>query len=237
MKYRRVLLKISGEALKGDEKKLIIDSNFLDKVAQSIKLMVSKGVQVSVVIGAGNIFRGKLADDIGIEHSVADYMGMLGTIINCLALQSALENADVECRVMSSIQINAVCEPYYRRKAIHHLEKGIVTIFAGGTGNPYFTTDTTASLRAIEINADAILMAKNGVEGVYSDDPRVNPDAVLYKTLTYNDLYKKKLGVMDHTAVSMLLDKDIDTIVFSMQDLDNFSKIIDGEQIGTRITK
>ena len=237
MKYRRVLLKISGEALKGDEKKLIIDSNFLDKVAQSIKLMASKGVQVSVVIGAGNIFRGKLADDIGIEHSVADYMGMLGTIINCLALQSALENADVECRVMSSIQINAVCEPYYRRKAIHHLEKGIVTIFAGGTGNPYFTTDTTASLRAIEINADAILMAKNGVEGVYSDDPRVNPDAVLYKTLTYNDLYKKKLGVMDHTAVSMLLDKDIDTIVFSMQDLDNFSKIIDGEQIGTRITK
>lgn len=237
MKYRRVLLKISGEALKGDEKKLIIDSNFLDKVAQSIKLMASKGVQVSVVIGAGNIFRGKLADDIGIEHSVADYMGMLGTIINCLALQSALENADVECRVMSSIQINAVCEPYYRRKAIHHLEKGIVTIFAGGTGNPYFTTDTTASLRAIEINADAILMAKNGVEGVYSDDPRVNPDAELYKTLTYNDLYKKKLGVMDHTAVSMLLDKDIDTIVFSMQDLDNFSKIIDGEQIGTRITK
>ena len=237
MRYKRVLLKISGEALKGDETKLIIDSNFLEKVAKSIKLMTNKGVQVSVVIGAGNIFRGKLADDIGIEHSVADYMGMLGTIINCLALQSALENEGVDCRVMSAIQINAVCEPYIRRKAIHHLEKGIVTIFAGGTGNPYFTTDTTASLRAIEINADAILMAKNGVAGVYSADPKTNPNAVLYTKLTYSDLHKKQLGVMDQTAVSMLLDKNIDTIVFSMQDLDNFSKVIDGEQIGTTITK
>ena len=237
MKYKRVLLKISGEALKGNEPKLIIDSAFLEKVAKSIKIMVDKGVQVSVVIGAGNIFRGKLADDIGIEHSVADYMGMLGTIINCLALQSALENEKVECRVMSAIQINAVCEPYIRRKAIHHLEKGIVTIFAGGTGNPYFTTDTTASLRAIEINANAILMAKNGVDGVYSDDPNVNPDAVLFKKLTYGELFKKNLGVMDQTAVSMLLKKDIDTIVFSMQDLDNFSRVIDGEDIGTKITK
>lgn len=237
MKYKRVLLKISGEALKGDEQKLIIDSKFLEKVAKSIKLMVEKGVQVSVVIGAGNIFRGKLADDIGIEHSVADYMGMLGTIINCLALQSALENENLECRVMSAIQINAVCEPYIRRKAIHHLEKGIVTIFAGGTGNPYFTTDTTASLRAIEINADAILMAKNGVDGVYSDDPKTNPNAVFIKKLTYSELYKQKLGVMDHTAVSMLLNKNIDTIVFSMQDLDNFSKVIDGEDIGTVITR
>lgn len=237
MKYKRVLLKISGEALKGDEPKLIIDSNFLEKVAKSIKIMVDKGVQVSVVIGAGNIFRGKLADDIGIEHSVADYMGMLGTIINCLALQSALENEKVECRVMSAIQINAVCEPYIRRKAIHHLEKGIVTIFAGGTGNPYFTTDTTASLRAIEINAEAILMAKNGVDGVYSDDPKVNPNAELYEKLTYSELFKKKLGVMDHTAVSMLLNKNIDTIVFSMQDLDNFSRVVDGESIGTIITK
>lgn len=237
MKYKRVLLKISGEALKGNEPKLIIDSTFLEKVAKSIKIMVDKGVQVSVVIGAGNIFRGKLADDIGIEHSVADYMGMLGTIINCLALQSALENEKVECRVMSAIQINAVCEPYIRRKAIHHLEKGIVTIFAGGTGNPYFTTDTTASLRAIEINANAILMAKNGVDGVYSDDPKVNPDAVLFKKLTYGELFKKNLGVMDQTAVSMLLKKDIDTIVFSMQDLDNSSRVIDGEDIGTKITK
>ena len=236
MKYKRVLLKISGEALKGDEKKLIIDSKFLEKVAKSIKLMTTKGVQVSVVIGAGNIFRGKLATDIGIEHSVADYMGMLGTIINCLALQSALENESVECRVMSAIQVNAVCEPYIRRKAIHHLEKGIVTIFAGGTGNPYFTTDTTSSLRAIEINADAILMAKNGVDGVYDDDPRKNPNAKLFDKLTYQELYQKNLGVMDHTAVSMLLDKNIDTIVFSMQNLDNFSKIIDGEPIGTKIS-
>lgn len=236
MKYNRVLLKISGEALKDKTGNMIIDSEFLSKVASSIKIMVDKGVEVAVVIGAGNIFRGKLAADIGIEHSVADYMGMLGTIINCLALQSALENQNVNCRVMSAIQVNEVCEPYIRRKAIHHLQKKIVTIFAGGTGNPYFTTDTTASLRAIEINADAILMAKNGVEGVYSADPKVDKKAVLYKHLTYQEIFEKNLSVMDQTAVAMLKEKNINTIVFSMQNLDNFSKIIDGEDIGTTIS-
>lgn len=237
MKYKRVLLKISGEALKDKDGKMIIDSEFLGRVAQSIKIMHDKGTEVAVVIGAGNIFRGKLAKDIKIEHSVADYMGMLGTIINSLALQSALENINIECRVMSAIEVDAVCEPYIRRRAISHLEKGIITIFAGGTGNPYFTTDTTASLRAIEINADAILMAKNGVEGVYSEDPRVNADAILYSKLSYEELYKKNLAVMDHTAVAMLLEKNIDTIVFSMQNLDNFSKIIEGEPVGTLISK
>lgn len=237
MKYKRVLLKISGEALKDKNGQMIIDSKFLGRVAQAIKIMVDSHVEVAVVIGAGNIFRGKLADEIKIEHSVADYMGMLGTIINSLALQSALENIGLDCRVMSAIKVNAVCEPYIRRKALSHLEDGIVTIFAGGTGNPYFTTDTTASLRAIEINADAILMAKNGVEGVYDMDPKEHAEAKMYNKLTYEELYQKNLGVMDHTAVAMLLDKDIKTIVFSMQNLDNFSKIINGEDVGTLISK
>lgn len=236
MKYKRIILKLSGEALKGNDQ-TIIDSELLDQVASAIKLMTTKGVQVAVVIGAGNIFRGKLADSIGIEHSVADYMGMLGTIINSLALQSALENIDVSCRVMSSIAINAVCEPYIRRKAVSHLNKGLVTIFAGGTGNPYFTTDTTATLRALEINANAILMAKNGVEGVYSSDPKTDKDAVLIKHLTFEELYNRNLKVMDHTAVAMMLDQNIDIRLFSMNNIENFDKVIDGdESIGTTVS-
>ena len=185
MKYKRVVLKLSGEALKNKKEQTIIDSVLLNKVAEAIQLLTKAGIQVAVVIGAGNIFRGKLASEIGIEHSVADYMGMLGTIINSLALQSALENIGVECRVMSSIEVDAVCEKYIQRKAISHLEKGMVTIFAGGTGNPYFTTDTTATLRAIEINADAILMAKNGVEGVFDKDPTKYKDAKLIDKITF----------------------------------------------------
>ena len=236
MKYKRIILKLSGEALKGNDQ-TIIDSELLDQVASAIKLMTTKGVQVAVVIGAGNIFRGKLADSIGIEHSVADYMGMLGTIINSLALQSVLENIDVSCRVMSSIAINAVCEPYIRRKAVSHLNKGLVTIFAGGTGNPYFTTDTTATLRALEINANAILMAKNGVEGVYSSDPKTDKDAVLIKHLTFEELYNRNLKVMDHTAVAMMLDQNIDIRLFSMNNIENFDKVIDGdESIGTTVS-
>ena len=237
MKYKRVVLKLSGEALKDKQEQMIIDSRLLDKVAQAIKLMQNKGVQVAVVIGAGNIFRGKLADSIGIEHSVADYMGMLGTIINSLALQSALENINVPCRVMSSIEVNAVCEPYIRRKAIAHLENGYVTIFAGGTGNPYFTTDTTATLRATEVNADAILMAKNGVEGIYTDDPVKNKDATLIKHITYKELYNRNLGVMDRTAVAMMLDQNIDIRVFSMNNIENFVKVIDGDEtVGTTVS-
>ncbi len=235
MKYKRVVLKLSGEALKNKKEQTIIDSVLLNKVAEAIQLLTKAGIQVAVVIGAGNIFRGKLASEIGIEHSVADYMGMLGTIINSLALQSALENIGVECRVMSSIEVDAVCEKYIRRKAISHLEKGMVTIFAGGTGNPYFTTDTTATLRAIEINADAILMAKNGVEGVFDKDPTKYKDAKLIDKITFEDLYKKNLGVMDHTAVAMMLNQKIEIRVFSMDDLNNFKKVIDGENIGTII--
>ena len=235
MKYKRVVLKLSGEALKNKKEQTIIDSVLLNKVAEAIQLLTKAGIQVAVVIGAGNIFRGKLASEIGIEHSVADYMGMLGTIINSLALQSALENIGVECRVMSSIEVDAVCEKYIRRKAISHLEKGMVTIFAGGTGNPYFTTDTTATLRAIEINADAILMAKNGVEGVFDKDPTKYKDAKLIDKITFEDLYKKNLGVMDYTAVAMMLNQKIEIRVFSMDDLNNFKKVIDGENIGTII--
>lgn len=235
MKYKRVLVKLSGEALKDKTEQQIIDAKLLDKIAESIKLLVDEKIQVAIVIGAGNIFRGKLATDIGIEHSVADYMGMLGTIINSLALQSALENIGIECRVMSSIEVDAVCEKYIRRKALSHLEKGIVTIFAGGTGNPYFTTDTTATLRAIEINVDAILMAKNGVDGVYDKDPTKNNDAKLIKKLTYSELYEMNLGVMDHTAVAMMLNQNIDIRVFSMDDVKNFKRVIDGENIGTII--
>jgi uridylate kinase len=238
MKYNRIVLKLSGEALKDKQEQMIIDSKLLDQVAQAIKIMREKGVQVAVVIGAGNIFRGKLADSIGIEHSVADYMGMLGTIINSLALQSALENIDVPCRVMSSIEVNAVCEPYIRRKAIAHLDKGYVTIFAGGTGNPYFTTDTTATLRATEINADAILMAKNGVEGIYTADPLVDKNAQLIHHITFGELYNRNLAVMDKTAVAMMLDQNIDIRVFSMNNIENFAKVIDGDDsVGTTVSK
>lgn len=237
MKYKRVVLKLSGEALKCSSDETIIDAELLKKVANAIKIMHDKGVQIAIVIGAGNIFRGKLAESIGIEHSVADYMGMLGTIINSLALQSAIENSGLECRVMSSIEVKAVSEPYIRRRALSHLEKGIVTIFAGGTGNPYFTTDTTATLRAIEIEADAILMAKNGVEGIYSADPRTDSSAKLLRHLTYEELYEKNLKVMDHTAVAMMLEQNIDIRVFSMLDTKNFEKIIDGEDIGTTVSR
>ena len=237
MKYNRIVLKLSGEALKSHAEQMIIDSVKLESIAQVIKQLVDKKVQVSVVIGAGNIFRGKLAEKIGIEHSVADYMGMLGTIINCVALQSALENIDVRCRVMSSIQVNAVCEPYIRRKAISHLNKGIVTIFAGGTGNPYFTTDTTATLRAREINADAILMAKNGVEGIMDSDPKENKDAKLIRKISFQELYDRNLAVMDRTAVAMMEGTNIDLRVFNMDNLDNFLKVIEGdESVGTTVT-
>ena len=236
MKYKRIVLKLSGEALKSKTDQTIIDSEKLDNVARAIKILVNKGVQVSVVIGAGNIFRGKLAEKIGIEHSVADYMGMLGTIINCLGLQSALENIDVKCRVMSSIEVDAVCEPYIRRKAISHLNKGIVTIFAGGTGNPYFTTDTTAALRAKEINADAILMAKNGVDGIFTADPKADPKAELIKNISYEELFNKNLEVMDRTAVAMLEGSNVDLRVFNMDNLENFEKVIDGDEtVGTTV--
>lgn len=233
--YKRIVIKFSGEALADHENSMILDNEKLSRVASVVKNVVAAGVEVAVVVGAGNIWRGRLAEKIGIEQATADYMGMLGTIINAMAIQSALEQAGVESRVMSSINVNQVCEPYLRRKALHHLEKNIVTIFAGGTGNPYFTTDTTATLRALEVGAEAILMAKNGVDGVFDDDPRTNKDAKLIEHLSYRELIAKKLKVMDLTAAAMLEGQNVTIRVFNMDNPDNVSKVLSGEKVGTVI--
>jgi len=234
--YKRIVIKFSGEALADTAKGSILDQEKLAKVAKAVKSVVDAGVQVGIVVGAGNIWRGRLAEKIGIEQATADYMGMLGTIINAMAVQSALEQAGITCRVMSSINVNQVCEPYLRRKALHHLDEGRVVIFAGGTGNPYFTTDTTATLRALEVSAEAILMAKNGVDGVFDDDPRTNKDAKLISHLSYRELIAKKLNVMDLTAAAMLEGKKIEIRVFNMDNPDNVMKVLSGEEIGTVIT-
>lgn len=235
--YKRILIKLSGEALADKKAKVILDAKNLDVVAKTIKKIFDEKLQIAIVIGAGNIWRGKFADRIGIERSTADYMGMLGTIINALALQSALANNDVECRVMSAIEVPSVAEPYIRKRAIRHLEKGRVVIFAGGTGNPFFTTDTTAALRALDIDADCIFMAKYGVDGVYDSDPRENPRAKLIPEITFSEVISKNLQVMDQTAVAMIQDKNIIVRVFNMNNCENFLKVLNGEPIGTTIKK
>jgi len=234
---KRIVIKLSGEALANTQEKTILEALHLSTVAKAIKTIQGEGLEVAVVIGAGNIWRGKLAQTIGIESSTADYMGMLGTIINSLALQSALENEGVQCRVLSSIHVEQVAENYIRRRAIRHLEKGRVVIFAGGTGSPYFSTDTTASLRAMEIHADTIFMAKNGVAGVYDSDPKTNPNAKLIKHLTFDDMLNKKLAVMDLTAVSLIKDSAIVIRVFDMKDTKNLHQVISDQSIGTTIQK
>lgn len=234
-KYKRVLVKLSGEALKDDGENQIFDKNILHNVSLAIKDMVEDGCQVCIVVGAGNIWRGKLGHEMGIEDATADYMGMMGTIINALAIQSQMEQINIQCRVLSAVQANAVCEPYIRRRAIRHLEKGRVVVFAGGTGSPYFTTDTAASLRAKECLCDAILMAKNGVDGVMTADPRTDKNAKLITELTYTDLIKKDLKVMDQTAVSLLRGSNIETRVFNMNDISNFKSVVEGKNIGTTI--
>ncbi len=236
-KYTKVIIKISGESLADRSDSTILDNAQLANVAKAIKSVKDLGVEVGVVVGAGNIWRGRLAEKIGIEASVADYMGMLGTIINALALQSAFEAAGMECRVMSSINVPQVCEPYLRRKAIHHLDSGRVVIFAGGTGNPFFTTDSAAALRAKEVGAEAILMGKNGVEGVLDDDPRVNPNAKLIKKITFREVVERKLGVMDLTAVAMLEDSDIDIRVFNMASPEVLKDVVCGADLGTIVSK
>lgn len=235
-KYKRVLIKLSGEAL-AEKGSSILDSQRLKDVSKAIKVLVDRGVEVAIVVGAGNIWRGKLAKSIGIERATADYMGMLGTMINALALQSTLESVNIDCRVLTAIEVKSVAEPYIRRRAIRHLEKGRVVIFGGGTGNPYFTTDTTAALRANETECDAIFMAKNGVEGVYSDDPKTNPEAVFYPKLSYSEMLKKNLEVMDAAALALCMNTSIELKVFNMDDLSNFEKILNGEEIGTTIRK
>jgi uridylate kinase len=234
---KRIVIKLSGEALANTQEKTILEALHLSTVAKAIKTIQNEGLEVAVVIGAGNIWRGKLAKSIGIESSTADYMGMLGTIINSLALQSALENEGVQCRVLSSIHVEQVAENYIRRRAIRHLEKGRVVIFAGGTGSPYFSTDTTASLRAMEIHADTIFMAKNGVAGVYDSDPKVNANAKLIKHITFDEMLNKKLAVMDLTAVSLIKDSPIVIRVFDMKDTKNLLQVIKDHSIGTTIQK
>ena len=236
--YKRIVLKISGESLAGEKANgSILDMSILSSYAKVIKHLVNNGVQVSIVVGAGNIWRGKIAENMGMERATGDYMGMLGTIMNALAIQNVLEQNDVKTRVMTSLPIDAVAEPYIRRKAISHLEKGYVVIFGGGTGNPFFSTDTAAALRASEIGAEVILMAKNGVAGVYSADPKLDENATLYDRITYIDVIKKQLKVMDTTAVSLCMENDIDLVVFNMSDTENLIRVINGEKIGTIIRK
>lgn len=235
--YKRIIIKVSGEALSDEVNHSIYDRDKLEMVAKVVEDTLKLGVSIGIVTGAGNIWRGRTADTIGIEQAQADYMGMLGTLLNAMALQNAIEKRGISCRVMSAINVPQCCEPYIRRKAIHHLDEGRVVIFAGGTGNPYFTTDSCATLRALEVKADAILMAKNGVDGVYDKDPRKEKDAQLIKKLSFHQLIEKKLNVMDLTAAAMLEGKDVVIRVFNMDDPDAFMKVVSGEEIGTTISK
>ena len=231
-KYKRVVLKLSGEALAGD-KGFGIDPHVVDALAAQIQKVTESGLEVSIVNGGGNIWRGLSGSSKGMDRATADYMGMLATVINSLALQDALENRGVATRVQTAIEMRQVAEPYIRRKAIRHMEKERVVIFAAGTGNPYFSTDTTAALRAAEIEADAILMAKKGVDGVYDSDPRTNPDAKKFDRLNYLDVIQKKLAVMDSTAISLCMDNNIPIIVFNIDGEDNIYRVALGEEIGT----
>lgn len=236
MKYHRVLLKISGEALAG-VKGFGIDPEVVLSIAKQIKDASKKGVEMAIVCGGGNIWRGKTGADMGMERASADYMGMLATIMNGLALQNALESLGADTRCMTAIEMKEVAEPYIRRRAVRHLEKGRIVIFAGGTGSPYFTTDTTAALRAAEINADVILMAKNGVDGVYSADPKIDPNATKFDHLTYLDVLNKDLKVMDQTAITLCKDNNIDLCVFNMQEEGNIAKACENKVNGTIISK
>jgi uridylate kinase len=234
-RYARVLLKLSGEALMG-EGRYGISSKTLAAIAHDVKDVIDMGVQVALTIGGGNIFRGVSGATEGMDRSSADYMGMLATVINSMALQDALEKIGVQTRVQSAIEMHQIAEPYIRRRAIRHLEKGRVVIFAAGTGNPYFTTDTAASLRAMEIHADVLLKATK-VDGVYSDDPKKHPEATKFRALSYLDVLKKNLKVMDSTAISLCMDNDLPIIVFDLTVRGNIRRVVAGEDIGTTVGK
>lgn len=233
-KYYRVLLKLSGESLMGD-KNYGIDPQMLRQYAEDIKTITDVGVQVAVVIGGGNIYRGMNEAETGIERAQGDYMGMLATVINGMALQSSLEKTGVSTRLQSAIEMEQVAEPYIRRRAIRHLEKGRVVIFGAGTGNPYFTTDTAGSLRAIEINADVILKGTR-VDGIYSSDPEKDPNAVKYSKLTFNEAISKELKVMDMTAFTLCQENNLPIIVFDINTPGNLLSVVNGEAIGTLVT-
>ena len=234
LKYKRVLLKLSGEALMG-EREYGIDSATVENIAQQVKRIVESSIQVAIVVGGGNIWRGAAAEARGMDRATADYAGMLATMINALALQDALEKEGVLTRTQSAIAIQAIAEPYIRRRAIRHLEKGRVVIFAAGTGNPYMTTDTAAALRAIEISADVLLMAKNKVDGVYDSDPLVNTAAKKFNELSYIDALKMRLEVMDSTALSLCMDNNLPIIVFDLRAPHSVERVVAGELIGTLV--
>ncbi|AFD08459.1 UMP kinase [Solitalea canadensis] len=233
MNYKRILLKLSGESLMGN-KPFGIDPERVNQYAKDIKEVADKGVEVAIVIGGGNIHRGLDAEKGGMDRVQADYMGMLATVINSMALQDALEKAGIKTRLLSAIKMEQICEPFIRRRAVRHLEKGRVVIFGAGTGNPYFTTDTAASLRAIEIEADVVLKGTR-VDGIYTADPEKDPNAVKFEKITFNEVYKKNLNVMDMTAFTLCQENKLPIIVFDMNKPGNFMKIALGEPIGTLV--
>jgi uridylate kinase len=231
VKYKRILLKLSGEALMG-EKQFGIDNARLSIYAQQVKEVFDAGVEVAIVIGGGNIFRGVQAEQGGMDRTHGDYMGMLATMINSMALQSALEAVGLETRLQSAIEMQQICEPYIRRKAVRHLEKGRVVIFGAGTGNPFFTTDSAASLRAIEIDADVILKGTR-VDGIYTADPEKDPNAVKFDTISFDEVYEKNLNVMDLTAFTLCKENNLPIIVFDMNKEGNLKRLVEGEKVGT----
>lgn len=233
--FKRVIIKISGEALKG-KGKYGIDPSTVKSIANEIKDIHSLGVNVGVVVGGGNLWRGKTGEELGMDRAQADYMGMLGTIMNGLALQDSLESIDVPSRVMTVLPVSAVAEPYLRRRALRHFEKNRVLIFSGGTGTPFFSTDTAAALRGAELNADIILMAKNNVDGVFDRDPLSNENAKMFKKISQKELMIKNLEVMDQTAASICQENKIDLIVFNLNKGGNMKKAVQGLEIGTRVT-
>jgi uridylate kinase len=233
--FRRILLKLSGEALLGDLE-YGADPARIGAIAKAVKGVAERGVEVAIVVGGGNIYRGLAGTAAGMDRATGDYMGMLATVLNALALQDALETLGAVTRVQSAITISEVAEPYIRRRAIRHLERGRIVIFAAGTGNPFFTTDTAAALRALEIHAEAILMAKNNVEGVYDADPRERPDARLIDEITHREAIERRLQVMDSTALSLCMDNSLPIYVFNMEDERNIERIVSGERVGTVVS-
>ncbi|MEC7653783.1 MAG: UMP kinase [Bacteroidota bacterium] len=233
MKYKRILLKLSGEALMGD-KQFGIDNDRLAQYAKEIKTIVDKGVECAIVIGGGNIFRGVQAEEGGMERTQGDYMGMLATVINAMALQSSLESIGIVTRLQSAIELKQIAESFIRRRAMRHLEKGRVVIFGGGTGSPFFTTDSAAALRAVEIEADVILKGTR-VDGIYTSDPEKDPSAIRYDDISFNEVFEKDLKVMDMTAFTLCNENDLPIVVFDMNKEGNLQRIIDGDKVGTTV--
>ncbi|WP_225695997.1 UMP kinase [Candidatus Phytoplasma sp. AldY-WA1] len=232
--FKRILLKLSGEALKGED--FNINPQIVKTIAEEIKEIKNLGIEIVIIVGAGNIWRGLVGQELGMERSRSDYMGMLGTLINSLALQDALNNLKVQTRVMTSFPVIAVAEPYIKEKALRHLDKGRVLVLGTGLGLPFFSTDTAAALRAVELNTDIILMAKNGVEGVYNKDPKKHKDAFLLKEIDYKEILDKRLNIMDMTAVSLCWENKVDILVFDMNTKGNIKKVVLKEKTGTLIT-